>query len=396
MFSVKKNLPVFVGLGLMCLSYTTSKLLKDPDAPLSYTGAPKAVTPNLGQVRYCSNSGCHSDFALNTAGGSVVATGLPSGTYSAGQAYNFSIKITYSAVNKVSWGFAIKAVNTVDNDVVGTFSTTNANASVKGSAGAKTSELGHSNAPGTTAASTYTFTNLTWTAPAMPNANQTNIRFYIVGVACDGDGSESGDYVYSSTVDASVGALPVSLKSFNITTNDNKQVSIAWQTTQEINAGSFEIETSLNGTEWSKIASVVSKVNASTTQSYSFTDKSPLAYNGNIYYRLKMVDQDGGFRYSQVETIKLKNAGILISCLSAQPLQADKNVLFKIQTDVSKMIMVTVADINGRLLYSSGKMMGVGVGTIEIPAQKITTAKGIVLVKFNADGFEKTFRKIIN
>jgi len=89
---------------------------------------------------------CHGDFAINITGSSVVATGLPSGSYVPGQAYNFSIKITHPTAINTIWGFAIKAVNTTEQPGCRHIYYYNANASVKGSVGNQDLELSHSTA----------------------------------------------------------------------------------------------------------------------------------------------------------------------------------------------------------------------------------------------------------
>ena len=389
---MKKYLPFFVGCGLMCMSYTTSKFLSNPNAPTGRTGAPKALVG--GSIQYCTN--CHADFALNTAGGSVAATGLPTGTYTAGQVYNFSLKITHSAADKVIWGFAIKAVNTVNNDVTGTFSTTNANASVKGSLAASTLELSNANAATTAATNNYTYLNLKWTAPSVPTANETNIRFYIVGLAGDGSGDETGDYVYSTTVNASVSVLPVTLNSFNLKSENDHAVNINWQTGQEINTAYFELETSVSSSDWFKISTIPARGNSASVQSYSFVDKTPPAFNTNIYYRLKIIDKDGSYKYSSIESVMLKNTGVVVENLSTQPLLPGKNGLFKIQSNTSKNMNIAVTDMNGRLLYHFNTTLSNGSNTIEIPGAKMAGVSGMVLIRFTADGFEKTFKQLIN
>jgi len=395
MFTIKHKLLFIICFGVMCMSYTTSKLLKDPNAPLNYTGAPKAVTPNLGQVRYCSNSGCHSDFSLNTAGGGVTATGLPTTTYLAGQTYNFSIRINHGSATMTNWGFAIKAVNTVDNDVVGTFSTTSSNASLKGTVAGKTAELSHSNAPSIAASSTYTFVNLKWTAPAVPTINQSNIRFYIVGVAGDSDGSEAGDYVYSTTVNASLSTLPVTLYSFNAIAQQNNTVCINWQTSQELNTAYFMIESSTNNSNWAELSPVDARGKGNTMQSYTVTDKKPAAYNSNIYYRLKMVDKDGSYTYSPVQMVRLKNNHLIIDQVSAQPLKAGSNGIFTIHASAKRTMMIAAFDGSGRMIYNNSVVLTEGANTIEIPGTKLSKSSGTVYIRFISDGFEKTFTQLI-
>ncbi len=386
---MKKNLTFIVAFGLVAMSYTTASFFKDPLAPISYTGAPKFTSPYT--VRYCTS--CHNDFPINTAGGSVVATGLPSGTYNAGQVYNFSI--TISGPGSV-WGFAIKAVNTVNNANVGVFTTTNGNTIVQGAlAPTNTQELGH-NVAVISATASYTYTNLKWTAPAVPGVNDGTIRFYIVGIAGDESLDETGDYTYSSTVNASLSVTPVTLSSFRVNAANDNAVNINWQTAQEINTAFFEIQASINSSDWQKLAVINARGNSVVTQSYSYTDKKPIAYDCEIYYRLKITDRDGSFRYSAIEVIKLKNSGIVIDQLSAQPLQVYKNGYFKVHSSSDKAINISVIDMNGRVLYTQSTLLRTGTNTIEIPGDKMARTPGMVFINFAADGFLKTFKQIIN
>jgi hypothetical protein len=81
---------------------------------------------------------------------------------------------------------------------------------------------------------------------------------------------------------------------------------LEWSTSSEFNSSHFELEKSLDGTSFSKIAKITAAGNSNATTQYSYTDQgTPSELN---YYRLKMVDIDGHFIYSQ--TILLKNPHI--------------------------------------------------------------------------------------
>ena len=163
-----------------CLSSFAS-LMFSSKPPQGYTGASGA---------YCTN--CHGGNSLNSAGGMVEVNGLPENGYTAGTAYTFSITTTHSAADRKRWGFSIIARNS-QNQNRGTFSTTNLNAGNNGS------ELSHDEAVITLAQSSYTYDNLTWTAPASPGVNDNNITFYFAANAANGTGSNSGDYIYAGT-----------------------------------------------------------------------------------------------------------------------------------------------------------------------------------------------------
>lgn len=81
-----------------------------------------------------------------------------------------------------------------------------------------------------------------------------------------------------------------------------KEVDLQWRTENEINTSHFEIERSANGRNFIHIDNVTAT--GRSINSYSGIDDAPL--NGINYYRLKMVDKDGTFTYS--ETIKINFA----------------------------------------------------------------------------------------
>ncbi len=158
----------------------SADFINSGEAPTGFTGAEGST---------CIN--CHRGNTLNASGGSVVIEGLPQ-SYNPGESYNFTVKINHADADRKRWGFAVKAVSTIDPNVAGTFSATNTNARIS------EGEVGHSRAPFTDETNTYTFDQLKWTAPSNPTPNQQSITFYVVGNAANGSGS-SGDFIYTAT-----------------------------------------------------------------------------------------------------------------------------------------------------------------------------------------------------
>lgn len=91
--------------------------------------------------------------------------------------------------------------------------------------------------------------------------------------------------------------LPVKLIEFVAKEHQGK-VSLQWKTAEQVNFDHFQIERSLDGKEWLKIGTVNGVRETYITTSYSFTDISPAS--GVNYYRLKMVDIDWQFKYSNI------------------------------------------------------------------------------------------------
>ncbi len=107
---------------------------------------------------------------------------------------------------------------------------------------------------------------------------------------------------YSSTSNplAYNGVMPVVLNSFNGVLK-NQSVNLTWATATEINTKEFEVEKSNDRIKWNNIASIAAKNNASGSI-YSYTDNTVV--NAQNYYRLKIVDNDGKFAYSNVINVE--------------------------------------------------------------------------------------------
>jgi hypothetical protein len=91
------------------------------------------------------------------------------------------------------------------------------------------------------------------------------------------------------------GTVPVELVSFNAAVSDNG-VKLSWATATEINNSGFEIERSVDNNAFQKISFVGGHGTTSETSTYSYFDAS--VNTGKYYYRLKQIDYDGTFAYS--------------------------------------------------------------------------------------------------
>jgi peptidoglycan/xylan/chitin deacetylase (PgdA/CDA1 family) len=90
--------------------------------------------------------------------------------------------------------------------------------------------------------------------------------------------------------------LPVELTNFTASVI-NHDVKLQWTTSTEINNNQFIIERMSANESWSIIGSIAGAGNSNSAKVYSLTDKS-LKSNGKYSYRLKMIDNDGKFKYS--------------------------------------------------------------------------------------------------
>lgn len=90
----------------------------------------------------------------------------------------------------------------------------------------------------------------------------------------------------------------------------NSSIILDWKTETEINNKHFEIERSTNQTAFTRIGIVSASGNTTGSTSYQFIDHYPA--NGNNFYRIKQVDQDGSFEYSKIIKLSM-DANALIA-----------------------------------------------------------------------------------
>lgn len=115
--------------------------------------------------------------------------------------------------------------------------------------------------------------------------------------------------------------LPIDLMSF---TGDATELGneLYWQTMAEINNDYFVIESSVDAGNFSPIGNIDGAGNSVQPIDYYFLDQDPIA--GVTYYRLKQVDFDGKFSYSDIVAVKRLSAGEIV--LTPNPVKDILNV----------------------------------------------------------------------
>ncbi len=94
--------------------------------------------------------------------------------------------------------------------------------------------------------------------------------------------------------------LPVTLIEFAAKRSE-QEAFLSWSTSMETNSDYFEIQRSSNGKQWSALAQIESNGESKTLKTYTYTDVTPL--HGQNLYRLKMVDNDGSYTFSQMKSL---------------------------------------------------------------------------------------------
>jgi hypothetical protein len=108
-------------------------------------------------------------------------------------------------------------------------------------------------------------------------------------------------------------ALPLLFTSFDASIED-RQVLLHWQTAQETNTGSFNVQRSLSGSDFKDITEIQSTGNASVVSNYSYTDQdfSKTGVPPSVYYRIKETDKDGQEFYSEIKVVHGSGGSITV------------------------------------------------------------------------------------
>lgn len=96
--------------------------------------------------------------------------------------------------------------------------------------------------------------------------------------------------------------VPVELASFSASVTGN-DITLSWKTVTELNNRGFEIERKDASGNWSKIGYVSGNGTTTRIHEYTFSDKG--LKDGNYAYRLKQIDYDGAYDYSNVVEVEV-------------------------------------------------------------------------------------------
>ena len=149
---------------------------------------------------------------------------------------------------------------------------------------------------------------------------------------------------FSYTVDGNC-SLPVRLANFKATPA-NDETDLTWTTTSEINNDYFQVERSTDGIAYQAIGTVTGHGHSVHEIDYDFTDPSP-AYGVN-YYRLKQVDFDGKFVYSNIITAETSSN----PNFQLYPNPAANVVKIKYEGPFIHDIPFTISNVQGYILKS--------------------------------------------
>lgn len=173
-------------------------------------------------------------------------------------------------------------------------------------------------------------------------------------------------------VSTGAGPLPVELISFEAF-RTAQSISCQWETASEQHSDYFVVERSSDGITYGAIGKVASATNSTRKLAYQFLDSNPLI--GRVYYRLRLVDQDGSESFSPVVVLAASaSPESLIASVAPNP----GSGLFELFATNSTVIEANIYDALGKHLL---RLLPTAAHTQRLPFDLATYPVGIYVVR---------------
>ena len=181
--------------------------------------------------------------------------------------------------------------------------------------------------------------------------------------------------------------LPVELIAFTGSVVDCK-TTLKWSTASEVNFSHYEIERSLDGRNFSTIGKEISN-GATTNADYHFVDAKPDSEN---YYRLKMIDLDETFEYSNIINLK-------VNCKKNNDLKIYPTLLVGTQLTVelyteSSNTTLVITDLSGKVMQSFSLNTDFGQNTLQLNTGNLSNGTYFIYDSSNPEAKQAKFIKL--
>ncbi|MBC8173537.1 MAG: T9SS type A sorting domain-containing protein [Chitinophagales bacterium] len=153
-------------------------------------------------------------------------------------------------------------------------------------------------------------------------------------------GADEGEFV---VLDPSCYLLPIELLEFNGWYNGMNN-ELHWTTATELNSNRFDIEKSFDGKYFYKIGEADAAGNSHSELSYVFFDDDP--FDGMNYYRLKLIDNDETFSFSNVILIYGNENNTENISVFPNPAHNKINIYFS--NDAGENAVLSIVDVVGK------------------------------------------------
>ncbi len=171
-------------------------------------------------------------------------------------------------------------------------------------------------------------------------------------------------------------ALPVALLSFDAQ-SFAESISLVWTTAQEENLDRFALERAKEGESFYEIASLPGKGNSNGPRQYAVRDEE-IAKNVRYYYRLKSIDLDGSYTYSQVVEASIMELGFVLNGPYPNPVTGGSFTI-DINATEGEVVHIQLFSPTGQLAHEQRRDLSSGGNSIRFSLPELST--GIYFLK---------------
>ena len=143
--------------------------------------------------------------------------------------------------------------------------------------------------------------------------------------------------------------FPVELAEFTVNSADNKTALLQWTSQTEKNSIHYEIQRKVDDGDFMRVNTVAAAGESLEEIDYTYEDDISKINGNYVYYRLKMVDKDGSFEYSDVRSLKLRT---IKPDISVSPNPAQNTVALDLQLALDETVMVNIYNLQGQQINS--------------------------------------------
>ncbi|QQS35016.1 MAG: T9SS type A sorting domain-containing protein [Ignavibacteriales bacterium] len=184
---------------------------------------------------------------------------------------------------------------------------------------------------------------------------------------------------------------PVEMSSF-IAVYSNGSVQLNWSTASELNNQGFEIERSTNKTDWIKIGFKEGQGTTTEQQNYSYTDDVNGINISKLYYRLKQMDYDGSYEFTDIVEVTVAPLKFSLSQNYPNPFNPSTNISW--QSPVGSHQTLKVYDVLGREVATLvNEYRDAGSYEVEFDASQL--ASGVYYYQLRTEKFSETKKMMV-
>ena len=195
--------------------------------------------------------------------------------------------------------------------------------------------------------------------------NQNTVNGPAGTVQCSLVRSQTGLQDLASNAFPSQSTLPVTLINFSASYR-NGVTTLNWETENEINFSHYVVERkSEEGAGYLEIANKTALGNVSQSE-YQHTDNISALTEDVIYYRLKMVDVDGHYKYSNVLMVRKEKKTISGITINPNPVLSGDAATVRFEATASSMVTLRIVDMAGRQVLQQQNRVNEGANSIQV------------------------------